>query len=92
MVRGSGIRFWDADGREYIDASSGAISVISIGHGVGEVADAMAEQARELAYVHTWQFRHEPGEALARAVTDFAPDGLGRALLAPAAARRRRRP
>jgi adenosylmethionine-8-amino-7-oxononanoate aminotransferase len=81
MVRGSGIRFWDTEGREYIDASSGAISVISIGHGVAEVADAMAEQARRLAYVHTWQFRHEPGEALARAVADFAPDGLGRVLL-----------
>jgi adenosylmethionine-8-amino-7-oxononanoate aminotransferase len=81
IVRGEGIRMWDADGREYIDASSGAISVISIGHGVREVADAMAAQARQLAYVHTWQFRHEPGEALARAVTDFAPAGLGRALL-----------
>ena len=81
IVRGSGIRFWDTDGREYIDASSGAISVISIGHGVAEVADAMADQARRLAYVHTWQFRHQPGEALARAVASFAPDGLGRVLL-----------
>ena len=60
VVRGSGIRFTDADGRVYIDASSGAISVISIGHGVDEVADAMAAQARRLAYVHTWHFRHEP--------------------------------
>ena len=81
VVHGSGIRFTDADGRVYIDASSGAISVISIGHGVEEVADAMAAQARRLAYVHTWQFRHEPGEALANAVAAFAPDGLGRVLL-----------
>ena len=40
-VRGEGIRIWDSEGREYIDACSGAISVISIGHGVREVADAI---------------------------------------------------
>jgi adenosylmethionine-8-amino-7-oxononanoate aminotransferase len=80
IVRGDGLRFWDAEGREYIDASSGAISVISIGHGVEEVASAMAEQARRLAYVHTWQFRHEPGEELAQEIARFAPADLNRSI------------
>ena len=63
-VRGEGIRIWDEDGREYIDACSGAVAVISIGHGVGEVADAMAEQARTLAYVQNTQFGHERSREL----------------------------
>jgi adenosylmethionine-8-amino-7-oxononanoate aminotransferase len=81
IVRGKGVRIWDSEGREYIDANSGAISVTSIGHGVDEVADAMAEQARRVAYVHTWQFRHEPGERLAQALAAFAPGDLNRSIL-----------
>jgi len=76
--RAEGIRIWDADGREYIDADSGAISVISIGHGVAEVADAMAAQAARLAYVHDVQFQHEPAEQLAAELARFAPGALNR--------------
>jgi adenosylmethionine-8-amino-7-oxononanoate aminotransferase len=75
-ARGEGIRVWDSEGREYIDACSGAISVISIGHGVREVADAIAAQARELAYVHSAQFRHRRGEELAAAIARHAPTSL----------------
>jgi adenosylmethionine-8-amino-7-oxononanoate aminotransferase len=60
--RAESIRIWDTDGRQYIDADSGVISVISIGHGVAEVAEAMAAQAARLAYVHDGQFQHEPGD------------------------------
>lgn len=77
-VRGKGIRIWDTEGREYIDADSGAISVISIGHGVTEVAEAIAEQAARLAYVHDVQFQHEPAEKLAAAIARFAPGSLNR--------------
>jgi adenosylmethionine-8-amino-7-oxononanoate aminotransferase len=75
-VRAEGIRIWDADGREYIDACSGAVSVISIGHGVREVADAIAEQAQSLAYVQSTQFRHAVGEELAERIVAFAPGNL----------------
>jgi adenosylmethionine-8-amino-7-oxononanoate aminotransferase len=78
-VRGDGIRIWDRDGREYIDACSGAISVISIGHGVSEVADAIAEQAQALAYVHSTQFRHLVGEELAARIARHAPGSLNHA-------------
>ena len=76
--RGEGIRIWDTDGREYLDADSGAISVISIGHGVAEVAEAMAEQAARLAYVHDVQFQHEAAEQLAGELARFAPGSLNR--------------
>jgi adenosylmethionine-8-amino-7-oxononanoate aminotransferase len=76
--RGAGIRLWDTEGREYIDADSGAISVASIGHGVAEVADAMAAQARQIAYVHDAQFQHEVAEELAAEIARFAPGTLNR--------------
>jgi adenosylmethionine-8-amino-7-oxononanoate aminotransferase len=78
-VRGEGIRIWDSEGREYIDACSGAISVISIGHGVSEVAEAIAEQARVLSYVHSTQFRHPVAEELAARIVRWAPGSLNHA-------------
>jgi len=54
-VRGEGVYLWDADGRRYIDASGGA-AVVNIGHGVNEVAQAMAAQAAAVAYVHGTMF------------------------------------
>jgi adenosylmethionine-8-amino-7-oxononanoate aminotransferase len=75
-VRAEGIRIWDSAGREYIDACSGAISVMSVGHGAAEVVDAIAEQGRQLAYVHSTQFRHPRGEGLASEIVRRAPASL----------------
>src|SRR3954447_885651 len=79
-VRADGIRIWDADGREYLDACSGAISVISVGHGVDEVVDAMAEQARTLAYVHSLQLGHPASRALGARLAALAPGTLNHAI------------
>lgn len=49
IERASGIYLWDEDSREYIDVSSGPV-VSSLGHGNTRIADAMAAQARKLAY------------------------------------------
>jgi len=54
-VRGDGVYLYDAEGRRYLDGSSGAL-VANIGHGRSEVAEAMARQARELPFVHGSQF------------------------------------
>jgi len=63
-VRGEGVYLWDADGRRYIDASGGAI-VVNVGHGVKEIARALAEQAERVAYVHATLFTTEPLETYA---------------------------
>jgi adenosylmethionine-8-amino-7-oxononanoate aminotransferase len=81
IERAEGIRLWDSEGREYIDGDSGAISVISVGHGVQEVVDAMAEQARRVAYVHNVQFHHAVGEELASEIAEMTPGDLNRCLL-----------
>lgn len=56
---GKGIYVYDSEGKTYLDAIGGT-HVISIGHGVTEVADAMAEQARQLCFIHKAQFTSEP--------------------------------
>jgi len=80
IVRAEGIRLWDAEGHEYIDSTSGAISVVSVGHGRREVADAIAAQVLRMDYVHDNEFHNEPAHALAEVVTSFAGGDFSRAV------------
>ena len=72
-VRGEGVYVWDGDGKRYLDFS-GSAAVNLIGHGVREIADAMAEQARQLEFVHTSQFTTPVAEEFAQELLDFAGD------------------
>ena len=63
-VRGEGVYLFDENGKKYLDACGGA-AVVSIGHGVPEIIDAVAQQARQLSYVHSSQFASPVGEELA---------------------------
>ncbi len=78
IVRGEGVMLWDNAGNGYYDSSSGAISVVSIGHGVDEVIDAMADQARKVAYAQGGRFRNPAAEELAKELARFAPGDLNR--------------
>jgi adenosylmethionine-8-amino-7-oxononanoate aminotransferase len=71
-VRGEGSYIFTADGRKYLDAAGGA-AVVNIGHGVADVAQAMAEQAARLAYVHSSQFTTAQAEELAGRLLALAP-------------------
>lgn len=61
-VRGEGVYVWDDTGRRLIDAAGGAL-VVNVGHGVREIADAIAAQASTLAYVHGTELTTEPVDA-----------------------------
>ncbi|MFO7548758.1 MAG: aspartate aminotransferase family protein [Acidimicrobiia bacterium] len=76
-VRGEGCWIEDAAGKRYLDAAGGAVAV-SIGHGDAEVAAAMAEQARRLAYVHAGTFTTEVLERYADEVVAVGPLPGGR--------------
>lgn len=85
-VRAEGCYIFTADGRKILDACGGA-AVVSIGHGVASVAEAIGEQARTLAYVHSSHFTNRPSAELARRLLALAPrnfressDGPGRVL------------
>jgi adenosylmethionine-8-amino-7-oxononanoate aminotransferase len=71
-VRGEGCKIIAADGRRYLDAS-GQAAVVIIGHGVPEIAAAMAAQAGQMAFAHTSQFQSEPAEQLATRLLALAP-------------------
>lgn len=62
--RSEGVYLYDEQGRRYLDAAGGA-AVVSIGHGVREVIEAMTEAASRLTYAHTSQFHTRAGEELA---------------------------
>ena len=70
-ARGRGVWLWDSHGRRYLDLG-GSAAVNFIGHGVREVADAMARQARALEFVHSSQFVTRVAEQFAAEVLEFA--------------------
>ncbi len=57
MVKGSGCRLWDADGKEYLDFLAG-IAVCSLGHCHPQVTEAICRQAGSL--VHVSNLFHTP--------------------------------
>ncbi len=74
-VSASGSRIIDEDGKQYLDASGGAV-VVNVGHGVPEIANSVAEQIRELAYVNGTQFTNQPAENLAAELAEVLPGSL----------------
>ena len=77
IVRGEGVWLWDADGRRYLDAAGGA-AVVTVGHGVREIVDAVAAQAARVAYTYIAQFSNEPLQRLAERVVALAPPGIAK--------------
>jgi adenosylmethionine-8-amino-7-oxononanoate aminotransferase len=75
IVRGKGVYLYDADGKRYLDGSGGAM-VACIGHGVEEIANAIGEQARTIAYVNGTAFTNRPVEELADLLAEYAPPGV----------------
>jgi adenosylmethionine-8-amino-7-oxononanoate aminotransferase len=72
VVRGRGCELWDADGRRYLDAAGGAV-VVGIGHGVEPVAEAIHDQAAEVAYAHGSMFTSDALEAYADELAAIVP-------------------
>lgn len=76
--KGEGCYLIDEDGRRYLDGLSGGAFVTNVGHGRAEIAEAMAAQARELAYVSPYNFVAPTTVQLAGVVADLAPGDLDR--------------
>ena len=74
-VRGEGVYLWDAEGKRYLDFS-GSAAVNFIGHGVAEIAQAMAEQAARLEFVHSSQFVTPVAEEFAAELLEFAGENF----------------
>ena len=75
IVRGDGCYLYDDRGRRYLDGSGGAY-VANVGHGVSEIAEALACQAGRVAYVSGTTFTNDAVEELAAEVAQLSPGDL----------------
>ena len=73
LVRGSGTKVWDAEGKVYLDFLSG-ISVLNIGHSHPAVASAIQEQAKKLIHVSNLYYNENQGK-LAEALSEVSLHG-----------------
>ncbi len=76
ISHGNGVYLIDADGRRFLDACGG-VHVVSIGHGVKEVIDAMHDQARKVSFTYH-HFLSEAQIDLAEKISEMTPPGLER--------------
>ena len=74
-VAGDGPYVIDATGRRWLDGASGA-GVSSLGYSQASIAEAIATQARQLAFCYTANFTTEPAERLAEELARRAPGDL----------------
>jgi adenosylmethionine-8-amino-7-oxononanoate aminotransferase len=77
IVRGDGCYVWDEHGNRYLDGLS-SLFCINLGHGRVDIAQAGAEQARELDYFSTWSYAHPPAIELAAKIASLTPGDLDR--------------
>lgn len=50
IVEGKGMRVWDQNGKEYIDAVSGGVWTVNVGYGREEIANAVRNQLMQICY------------------------------------------
>ncbi len=74
----SGVFIEDRDGNRLLDAFAG-LYCVNVGYGRREIAEAIADQARELAYYHSYVGHGtEASITLAKMILDRAPDHMSK--------------
>lgn len=79
IIKGAeGVHIIDRDGNRLLDGFAG-LYCVNVGYGRTEIAEAIATQARELAYYHAYAGNgSEAAITLAKMVMDRAPKGMAR--------------
>ncbi len=77
IVRGDGCYVYDEHGKRYLDALS-SLFCVNIGHGRADIAQAGADQAKDLGFFINWSYAHPPAIELAARVASLAPGDLNR--------------
>jgi L-2,4-diaminobutyrate transaminase len=78
MNSGEGVYITDKAGRRSLDAFAG-LYCVNVGYGRQKIADALANQARKLAYYHAYVGHStEASITLARMIMERAPNGMSR--------------
>ena len=75
---GEGVYITDRDGHKMLDAFAG-LYCVNVGYGRSEIAEAIAAQAHELAYYHSYVGHGtEASITLAKMILDRAPDNMSK--------------
>ncbi|MGA2926972.1 MAG: aspartate aminotransferase family protein [Solirubrobacteraceae bacterium] len=77
IVRGEGCYVYDEHGNRYLDGLS-ALFCVNIGHGRADIAQAGADQAKQLGFFTNWSYAHPPAIELAARIASLAPGDLNR--------------
>jgi adenosylmethionine-8-amino-7-oxononanoate aminotransferase len=77
IVRGEGCYVYDEHGNRYLDGLS-ALFCVNIGHGRADVAQAGADQAKELGFFTNWSYAHPRAIELATKIASLTPGDLNR--------------
>ncbi|WP_417725627.1 aspartate aminotransferase family protein [Salipiger sp.] len=78
VTGGKGCHIEDRDGNRLLDAFAG-LYCVNVGYGRPEIAEAIAEQAREIAYYHAYVGHGtEASITLSRMILDRAPDNMSK--------------
>jgi adenosylmethionine-8-amino-7-oxononanoate aminotransferase len=77
IVRGEGCYVWDEHGKRFLDGLS-ALFCVNIGHGRADIAQAGADQAKELGFYTNWSYSHPRAIELAARIASLAPGDLNR--------------
>jgi acetylornithine/succinyldiaminopimelate/putrescine aminotransferase len=76
IIKASGIKMWDVNGKEYVDLISG-FSVCNIGHSHPEVIKAVKNQVDQYMHLIVYgEFIETPQVAYAKLITDHLPATL----------------
>ena len=76
IVEGKGVRVWDQDGKEHVDAVSGGVWTVNVGYGRERIADAVRDQLVKMNYF-AGATGSIPGATFAQMLTDKMP-GMSR--------------
>lgn len=78
ITGGSGVYIEDRDGNRLLDAFAG-LYCVNVGYGRTEIADAIAEQAKQLAYYHAYVGHGtEASITLAKMILERAPKNMSK--------------
>lgn len=78
ITGGKGCHIEDRDGNKMLDAFAG-LYCVNVGYGRPEIAEAIAEQAKELAYYHAYVGHGtEASITLSKMILDRAPDNMSK--------------
>lgn len=78
ITGGEGVHITDREGNRLLDAFAG-LYCVNVGYGRNEISDAIARQARELAYYHAYVGHGtEASITLSKMIMDRAPKGMAR--------------